>query len=1857
MTKIKNLLSMEKIVEMKDLAYSEKNLLDASKAMIDYKAEKATKELEENIDIEVRLAIQEALDDFYEIMFDIADNTVTLEKRKEEKKAAKRAKQEKRAAKKETRAKEIKITKSKRELGVITPKAPQNRHLSKDVIRSKKDNTKNTMNRIAKANEIPSYVKVVRNLAIAKAEAKIKITEAKTVYDKLTKTTSTSFRNLFSASEIARIAEIEIELFEANDNLHDAITEYENICTQLEEAKEVLNLEVNKFNSFKNTMIAIFINKTHKASNKSNRKTKYSGFCDSRKINRAAIRVNRDNNTSRINAIRKYVLNRMNKFNNDARGLNDMLAISVASYDLLISLKIYSKFNRANKAKTLYIENDKLFYDEPRQQAKGEIINVKYLETAECGSNMGSKLHDEKADINVIGELCSEPRMLAFNRDLKYGLYETGFVVDRINMEINKDSQIASQRFCRSLEGTVQMFRYFDVDAEESSYVVESYDQYGNVDETTVRKTGIKNMPLCAMTVPAYTEFDANGARIEWNTHKKLSEDVIVFQFSPKGMSMKARAATEKMASTYAINGLFIGKDKDGNKVAYETLEGLKASGNAPVGVYRGHFCSTSTLKHGVIFFTRMNCSLEEYDNALNGVMSDSFKAARDEKWRQLDEITQGALDSTIKELEDKRLSSVQGDVAIQPNKYSKVFVRPGLIAATPVIPFGKIRNMFIVKDDILTEEEFGDQNESIKAIMRAMGIDNNFSDGAGIVSLKQIRQAVEFVSDKYYTDKQIMSLGLQLRADLVTLKGFFRVYDENMLLERGIVLLRLMAKAIDIYCEQSSEYVSMGIKRHYTGEELVSMLEDPTQRPIAEFIIKNTDLMATKNELKMVNWKKLEEPDAAANLYLVDAQKASESETSNQMLNKTLDMFEDETKQMVEAMADEDAYNMTDIDQARDIRFNNKCTGIGSRPLDAIFALDPDNAKKDAGLMTSYYTNTVDSAKAKIARCRVDTKSPYLVATPDDYVLGSYFNAEGNWKQLNLLGSRKVMDYSPEQISNNKKGSEVKCIEVYSAKINKDIAEQIEDLRADGFYSEDDLAKIETSLRVQTMLKYPTQGRKEYVFVFFVSNKEMKARISDAKDSGLISNSREKALLNFYFKCPMSCIIIAADNSLKNQLAGFDFDGDAVVTVPRILSEDNDGHLVYGILYDNKIINDYTSILVKKYIKNGGKYTCTCIVYDKPEYRYGRKPVQHDLSSVNNNTGRNRKYRNSTRKATYVEDNAMLKEIQEAFGYPTFGYDAIDFLGKPYVPNYEEIQDKLGLYHACNTVGDDIGMTIVLCSVIVMTSIDGVMFKDDVFDYELFQDLFSPLKPGVVNGMIYHPATLEYKSVFNSVLYDEVHNDDIIRRISVVNRFGIEREYYRVDKNVINKFCSRVSRLRRDVTKAEWKALVEDFNHITRALGESSIDAKKDVTKTLGRTVFNIVDRMVRCMGNIKNKHIDSNVDDIRTDKGRAKDFEFDMYSRFVDNSYYIVTDDPIGDIKIKMAEIYESAINTVRMSIINDRTNYDSYRQYNTGMKFEYENTDLANHNYISYIIKSNIPGNNVPKLSKFEKELMLNGIINVAKLDGINNVKDVVKMAIEDAFFDSSIYNSREIKALQEETRRLESYNFARNYNARLNTVMNTYGELFILERCNLDTIPVVLKPVLDCRNYLTKENEGEYFSFTDGVCDFDQDFELVDNYTGSAQYRNGELVVDYDPTNSRITANEKVLTLNIEAFAKDKGVSINSVDFDSTGEDIDEGTSWGFNVINDRMSNLYFKEDRYFDDYGESYAALTLVDEDDNTVALISQTLDNDAWKALIGKRFSGCMLVGYTYDREERRTNSRAKTVFREYKYMINGEAF
>lgn len=98
--------------------------------------------------------------------------------------------------------------------------------------------------------------------------------------------------------------------------------------------------------------------------------------------------------------------------------------------------------------------------------------------------------------------------------------------------------------------------------------------------------------------------------------------------------------------------------------------------------------------------------------------------------------------------------------------------------------------------------------------------LNNNFSDGAFIITLALIRKILKAKGkSNKYTDEQIMSLGLQLRANLLTLKGFARVYDSNMLYERAVVLLRLYSDDITVICKQSKKYVAKGIKYKYTGK------------------------------------------------------------------------------------------------------------------------------------------------------------------------------------------------------------------------------------------------------------------------------------------------------------------------------------------------------------------------------------------------------------------------------------------------------------------------------------------------------------------------------------------------------------------------------------------------------------------------------------------------------------------------------------------------------------------------------------------------------------------------------------------------------------------------------------------------------------------------------------------------------------------------------------------------------------------------------------------------------------------------------------------------------------------------------
>ena len=86
MTKIKNILSMEETIRLSEIKEEAKKLevpmlVKRNAAIMSRMAENNTEELTDNIKIEFKLEIQEILDSFKEVMFNIADNIVATEKR------------------------------------------------------------------------------------------------------------------------------------------------------------------------------------------------------------------------------------------------------------------------------------------------------------------------------------------------------------------------------------------------------------------------------------------------------------------------------------------------------------------------------------------------------------------------------------------------------------------------------------------------------------------------------------------------------------------------------------------------------------------------------------------------------------------------------------------------------------------------------------------------------------------------------------------------------------------------------------------------------------------------------------------------------------------------------------------------------------------------------------------------------------------------------------------------------------------------------------------------------------------------------------------------------------------------------------------------------------------------------------------------------------------------------------------------------------------------------------------------------------------------------------------------------------------------------------------------------------------------------------------------------------------------------------------------------------------------------------------------------------------------------------------------------------------------------------------------
>jgi hypothetical protein len=226
---------------------------------------------------------------------------------------------------------------------------------------------------------------------------------------------------------------------------------------------------------------------------------------------------------------------------------------------------------------------------------------------------------------------------------------------------------------------------------------------------------------------------------------------------------------------------------------------------------------------------------------------------------------------------------------------------------------------------------------------------------------------------------------------------------------------------------------------------------------------------------------------------------------------------------------------------------------------------------------LTNYkIKNLVKKLSKAVAELKYDINSDYLRMTPDETLLNDGKEA---------LTSREVTFKG-----HNGENYTVMAVEMYSEQFNKDYHELKSLLDKTNMTKE---AKMEVlnNFQICIALKSPSQGDEEYEVAYFLTLEEM-----------LVKNNITPEYKQYIRETPNNTVIWPADNTLKHQLAGSDFDGDDSTVIKSEITILDNGEIVNGLVYDDERIADYVELCVRKRFENDNKGTVAIIKYQSKE-------------------------------------------------------------------------------------------------------------------------------------------------------------------------------------------------------------------------------------------------------------------------------------------------------------------------------------------------------------------------------------------------------------------------------------------------------------------------------------------------------------------------------------------------------------------------------------------------------------------------------------------------------------------------------
>ena len=525
-----------------------------------------------------------------------------------------------------------------------------------------------------------------------------------------------------------------------------------------------------------------------------------------------------------------------------------------------------------------------------------------------------------------------------------------------------------------------------------------------------------------------------------------------------------------------------------------------------------------------------------------------------DVQFETMNNLTGGLLAVALeKEIEQK------GDLSF--DDLAGIASRISLCATTPSLwtEAGKTNNVFYFNGSIQSANEDTE-----------IEVDNNFRDGYAIISDRIGSEMVEELAGEPVSNPQARRMSYQLRIRGAAGKGHFRAYNLAQRLKEIKAMMEIdMSKC---YCWEDGKKIDLSVLSEKELTRLVAKIDIIGDKDVFKW----GKYMIDKNEIDPLE------------IGLVNMSNKTTGSLGTQIIFKLRDDVEDATL-YVKALTER---QLTEAESMRgSVSFEKDCIRLSNTAYHNCYTLNPERAEEDK-LLNNFKVKQLDTALLnRVANLKLSINSNYLRMVPEDHLLNN---------RKEVLGSRVVNYVMPTGET-----MEVRALEVYSSAFEREYREMKEELEANVAMTQEEKNTVLNNMRVATAIKSPSQGDNEFEVFYLVLSEEIAAR------------NVTPEFMQFIIETPNNCVILAQDNTVKHQLAGSDFDGDDVTVIYPEFTLLENGKIVTGLYYDGRIINDYTSLIVRKRVREGNIGYAALIEYgmDTPMFATEEKEEQQETA------------------------------------------------------------------------------------------------------------------------------------------------------------------------------------------------------------------------------------------------------------------------------------------------------------------------------------------------------------------------------------------------------------------------------------------------------------------------------------------------------------------------------------------------------------------------------------------------------------------------------------------------------------------